>query len=379
MLKGRCFVILLLALFSTVAYGQVEQAPTPERDVEKVRTEEIRINFSARDAAGRFVPDLKKDDIVIVEDGRLHQASSLRRIPPSVVIALDTGGSTRQKKNIGTTRIAAARIAESLGRDSQVRIVDFSDRVNVLNEWTADKAELAAMIKNRTTLGLRSSFTEALDAGLDLLEKAPTENRHFVMITDGLDSLATADQRAEALRRAWRSGVVVHIVSYAQIEFEALKPQTAIWRKGEPNPRRLPDEVMEALKTALPMNRQQAEDFLNHVYPPRLISLIIDIPLIHSRRSNLRALSDSFAQLAALADYSGGMLVAAESLDELIEKASTVSDEINSQYVLSYEPKHPLTDVKADEIRRIEVSSRRHGVAIETSRRLPVLVEAGKK
>lgn len=46
--------------------------PAPD-EAATVATEEIRLNVTARDAAGRFAAHLNKEDLVIVEDGRLQQ------------------------------------------------------------------------------------------------------------------------------------------------------------------------------------------------------------------------------------------------------------------------------------------------------------------
>ena len=108
--KKSNFIFLFFAIF--VIFGvsvfaqKPEPTPPPIKDdpVEKVFIEEIKLNISALDKAGNFVDDLKKEDVVIVEDGRLHQPSSLRRIPANVLIVLDTGGEMRRAKSLSQTR-----------------------------------------------------------------------------------------------------------------------------------------------------------------------------------------------------------------------------------------------------------------------------------
>ena len=63
--------------------------------------------MTARDAAGRFAANLRKEDLVIIEDGRLQQPSAVRRAPASVMLLLDTGGAMRT--NLSATRSAAKR------------------------------------------------------------------------------------------------------------------------------------------------------------------------------------------------------------------------------------------------------------------------------
>ncbi len=89
-------------LFTLFSFGFAAQAqtptPTPAEQTEKIFTEEIKLNVFASDSSGKFVSDVKKDDLVITEDGRLHQASSIKRIPANVLIVLDTGVEMRQIK-----------------------------------------------------------------------------------------------------------------------------------------------------------------------------------------------------------------------------------------------------------------------------------------
>src|SRR5262245_14552441 len=93
-LRYAFIAVGVVCLFSGVyAQSGVRPAPTPtppEDQPEKVFTEEIRLNISVLDNSGNFVPDVKKEDLVITEDGRLHQADSLRHVPANVLIMLDT-------------------------------------------------------------------------------------------------------------------------------------------------------------------------------------------------------------------------------------------------------------------------------------------------
>jgi hypothetical protein len=111
-------------------------------------------------------------------------------------------------------------------------------------------------------------------------------------------------------------------------------------------------------------------DFLNQVYPPRLISILTDVPFISSRRSQLRALSASHLQLSALAKYSGGTILLPETLDEMAEKAAVIARSINSQYVITYEPRRPLKEIQTDEMRRISVTSRNPDIQVDGKRSL---------
>ncbi len=372
-------ILFFLVLFAIPGAFQVPVPTPPGERPERVITEEIILNIAAFDRAGNVAKGLQKEDLVIIEDERLHQANSVRRIPASVMIALDTGGEVRQKKNITTTRQVASRLVDTLSDESYISLVQFHDRVEFLAEWSQDRHVLSETVRNRTNFGRRASFISAIDFAIRAFDDSPTQNRHLILITDGLDSVEDMQKRSEALKQAWMSGVVIHVISYTQIEFDALKPQAKIWRKGEPKPRRMPDEVMEAIISSLPMPRAEAIAFVNRVYPPRLLSLITDVPMIGSRRSQLRRLTSSHTQLSALAEYTGGMILLPESSDEMIDKAASITNFINSQFLVTYEPRRMLKDVREDEIRDIRVSSRNPEISIEGARRLVIFAEKEEK
>src|SRR5688572_30210275 len=102
------FFLFTLAVFFFPAAGVNAQTarPTPPaaEETEKVFTEEIKLNVLAFDEEGKFVSDVRKEDLVITENNILHQASSIRRIPANVLIVMDTGGEMRQIKSINQTR-----------------------------------------------------------------------------------------------------------------------------------------------------------------------------------------------------------------------------------------------------------------------------------
>lgn len=358
----------LLAVFLVaVSVGGQEPAATPEQ---RIVTEEVVVKIQAFDRAGNAVSSVKLEDIVIRENDRLLRPSAIRNIPASVLIALDTGGEIRQKKNIVTTRRAGLNILHGLEAGSSVAVMNFHTQAEMLSEWSTDRGEHETAIASRTKFGQRASFTDALKLAIKTLKIAPTENRHLVFITDGLDSNTSPEERTAAIADAWASGISIHILSYTQIEFGSLKPQASVLRKGEHKPRRMPDEVMEAMIEGLPMKRADAVDFVNQIYQPRLLSVIIDMPFLRDRKSRLRSLADSHTQLAALAEFSGGSVFLPETIDELIEKASAITKNINGRLLVYYVPPDPTNDPAEPEVRQIKVMSRDPDIRIEGDRRL---------
>lgn len=324
------------------------------------------------DRSGGVPAGLNTEDLVVSEDGRLHQASSVRAIPASVLIAMDTGGTIRQKKNLDTTRSVASTIAGELRAGTHFAVIQSHDRIEQLADWTTDKGAALTAIDKKAGFGRRSSFTLAIAEAEKILSKAPTENRHFVLITDGLDTIENEEARSAAIRKLWQSGVVVHVISYTLMEIKGQKFLGGLIQKGEDKPRRMPDEVMEQLVYAIPVRKIVARDILRQIYQPRLISIIIDRPFLRAQKNQTKDLATAQLQLSVLSDHTGGEFFLPDTLDEMTGQARRISQAINSQFVVTYSPKRPLKDTTADEIRHIEVTSRRPDIEIRASRRLVV-------
>ena len=143
-------LVCVVAAISCVAQSRrvaPTPTPTPADEIQRIRTEEVKLNMLAFDENGAFVPDVSNNDIVITENNILHPPSSVRRIPANVVVVMDTGGELRQVKSLEQTRKVARAVVSALRKGDSVALVEYSDRADVVQEWTNDKQQaLAAML-----------------------------------------------------------------------------------------------------------------------------------------------------------------------------------------------------------------------------------------
>jgi hypothetical protein len=367
---SNTFLLVICMFFATcAAFGQSGAArptPTPEPpedQVDKVFTEEIRLNISAFDNTGKFATDVKKEDLVITEDGRIHQADSLRRVPANVLIILDTGGEERRIKGLVATREVARNMVNSLSADDSVALMEFNDKVNILAEWTSDKTQLLEAISKKLGFGHRARLVLALETAVKFMERAPLENRHIVLITDGVDSAATPQEKAAAIRNVLSTNINVHVLSYTLMERNDLPVNKGgIWQKGEPAPKRLPEEVIITMPVPIQIASRA----------PRLGSINMDKAMIRKQKERSAALKKSEAELTELSENTNGEIFLPETTDEMKEKTGILAKNIDSQYTLTYTPKRPLNEVEQEETRSIEVTSRRPGLVIQGKRKLVI-------
>lgn len=352
---------LSLSAIATAQSGRVQPTPTPTPpdDSIKVTTEEIKLNVLAFDEKGDFFRDVTARDIVITENNIIHVPESVRRIPANVLIVMDTGGELRSIKSLDTTRKVAFGVINSLRQGDSVSIIQYSDKAEIVSEWTDNKSEMTDAIK-RTKFGRRSVFVDALKLATDHLVKTPTDNRHLVLITDGTDSFGRSSQKFDAFQRLLGTDISVHVLSYASMEAADIEPRT----KGvsnSPPPKAMPDEIQATLPNGVKDKGTKIGPTIN-----------LDRTMIKQMKARKADLKISEEQLDKLAEDTNGEFISPAGVDELKEKASLVARMIDSSYVVTYTPKFPVVETRGVAERVIDVTSRRPGLVVQARRRLVI-------
>jgi VWFA-related protein len=356
------FQVFLLA-FAVCANAQTPSPTPPEDDTEKIFTEEIKINVLAFDQSGKFAANVVKEDLVIAENGRLHQATSLRRIPANVLIVLDVGNEISFGKRNKMTADAAKALVGALQAEDSVAVMQYGDKVEILAEWTQDKAFLYKILdEKKLGYGKRSVFNQALDSAVKFFDKTPRENRHLILITDGVDSFNDQKVRSSAMRNLLSSDINVHVISYTVMQEAAIEPKKSIWLRGEPKPQRLPEEVL----ITLPQSQQQI------LRMPRIGSINTDREMIKKRKEESAKIKASEQFLTSIAEDTNGEIFLPVDKDEMAAKTETLARNIDSQYVATYTPKKPLSESNDGEVRNIEITSRRTDIQVQGKRKFVV-------
>lgn len=362
--KFSFFAFGLLLIFSTSLWAQSGNTrpaqPTPPEQIERVETEEIRLNISAFDANGRFISDLRTEDLVINEDGRLHQATSVRRTPANVLILLDVGNEIAYAKRRAATSAAASGLVNALGENDSLAVMQYGDKVEILSEWTKDKAAVLNVLNDKKLgYGKRSVFNQALATAVDFFRKTPLENRHLVLISDGVDTFNDLRAKNLAIKNLLSSDINVHVISYTKLQQNAITvPKTLTGGGSRP-------------RTNLPPGAELPIHGTTPTFPIATINL--DREMIRKRQEQIARLKSSEQLLATIAEDTNGEIFLPETVEEMVDKTAQLAKNIDSQYVVTYTPKRALNQADDGEVRLIEVSSRRPGIDVQGRRKLVVI------
>ncbi|MEZ5305998.1 MAG: VWA domain-containing protein [Pyrinomonadaceae bacterium] len=360
-------LILVAALFLVPMLAVSAQDPVatpPPLDDDKPETifsEEIRVNVSAFDRFGNSVGDVTTDDLVIMEDGRILQPASVRRIPANVVLLLDLGGELRRVKNITNTRNTAKELVSKLTSDTNIAVVEYHDKARVLTDWTTDRKTINDDLQKKLIFGRRSVFSDGIELALTMLSKPDMENRHLVIISDGTDTIASNERRRALFTRLLGTNITVHVLSYTKMERDdlerSLKGGTAPAQK-----KALPQEVIDGLPNGV-------RDVAN---ASGGITINTDKEFQNTMNARKEALKSSESFLLEMSESTAGIFLLPDDMDEMTERTETVAKAIDSSYLVTYVPKRPLAESPKGETRNIEVTSKKSGVFVEAKRKLVV-------
>ncbi len=330
--------VLLLLLFSALSphVSAQSQLPTPTPppnqdeqeidpdDVISVNTTEVFLPVTVRDNAGFLVSNLTRKDFRIFEDGVEQPLSdlSLRQVPVDVALIVDASSSVAG--NLDDFRKAAEGFASHLAVEDRVSLIQFDDRVVLLQDWTGSLVQLRRALK-RIVPGMFTRFHDAML--LASRDQAPRRDaRHaIIVLTDGIDS-GRGTTFDIALRAALQSQTTIYVVSNTQIERARKQEELSTLLTG-------PD-------SAVRFNQLRIDDL----------------------RLGLAALSDSELNLEQLTAATGGRLYIPTAFNDLERTYAEVANELRHQYTLYYSPVNTKRDGQFRRL-RVETTSRMHKVS----------------
>jgi VWFA-related protein len=349
----RIGVLLSLSVSIFAQSGRKPSGSTQqqqEKPIARIETKEVIVPLTAYDADGALVSDLTPKDVLVLEDGESRPVSYLRHEPANIVLIIDSsneigtfknGESQRKSKEPvelwkqqryeimprPTAREFADNLVSKLSPADQITIIQYADKVNLMQDWTRDRQQALTALQSKFRVGLRASYFDALKLAAEKLEKCPTGRRVVVLLSDGLDTNSKATRR-QALTALEKARAIVFVVGWSEVVRNEIE-FAANWIG-----------VHESTNTAT---------------AKRVAEL----------RRHLLKLDSHAVQLRELAETSGGEIWLPESHDKLVASNKDVASEIGAQYSLAF-----ITETKPslDNRRLIQVFAARRGLSVRSSR-----------
>ncbi len=304
-----------------------------EGDVVRVNTTLVTVPVSVLDRQGRFVPNLRREDFTVFENGIEQSIAYFEPAdkPFTVALLLDTSASTHF--HLSEIREAAIAFAKQLRPQDRVLIVSFNDEVLLLTEVTNDLNIIETVIEENANTGSSTRLYDAVDLTIKERLSKIKGRKAIVLFTDGVDTSSQQASYQSTLRQVEELDALIYPIQYDTTDYlNAMQGAgnstvTVTTRRGG-----LFGTTTSQQTYNVPVNN--------------------GVPLPGSTKADYDR-ADHY--LHALADKTGGRLYQANDTTQLAEAFTRISEELRRQYSLGYYPKTENSEVSGRRLIRVKV------------------------
>lgn len=300
--------VILLAGASFQAPSATLSAQEPQT-LFRADVDVVPLNVTARDAAGRIVHDLRRDEFEVSEEGDRQDVAHFahHEAPISVAVLLDHSGSMFGEK-LMHAKDGIIAFVKALRQQDEVLLIAFSDTIQALGSFGMDRRVIEREVEKLDVDGGTRLYDAVIAASAAITAPGRHEKRALLILSDGADngSRAPLDQAVAAVRSA---GVPAYAIG---------------------------------------------------------IEMGVDEPSSNSTSQIWRSLDTATGQIAGLkrlSDGTGGWTYPVDAARRCKEICLRVAEELRNQYLLGYYPSDQRRD---GGWRRITVRTVRPGITLST-------------
>jgi Ca-activated chloride channel family protein len=214
---------LAAALVTTLAGQQPPAQPNqPDQPVFRSSVRTVSVYATVLDKSGRLVPDLQKEDFIVLDEGKPVELTLFSNEPQpfTAVVMLDTSAS--MTANLELLNQAAEQFLLRLSPEDRARVGAFNDKIQLSDAFTNDRDALIDDL-NELQFGNPTRLNDAIAASLDAFEKVDGR-RVILMFSDGEDTASKVGFRT-VLDRARNEEVMVYAIGLESEFFNGMRVQ----------------------------------------------------------------------------------------------------------------------------------------------------------
>ena len=156
----------------------------------KVDVPLVTVPVSVTTKDGQFVPNLKKDNFKVLEDGVPQQITSFNLTQAPITAVLLVEFANTYYRFMYDALNASYTFVNSLKKDDWVAVIEFDMRPQILQDFTQDKRQLYAALNTLRVPGFSEINTfDALYDTIDRLERIEG-HKYIVLVGSGLDTFS---------------------------------------------------------------------------------------------------------------------------------------------------------------------------------------------
>jgi VWFA-related protein len=223
----------LAALLSLIAV--LQQTPVQPPATGPMRSQKVVLNIN--DNAGRFMLNVRPEDLVVEEDGVQQKITSFvadSDIPLSLGILIDKSTSMRLplyvqgKERVPAAILAAAGVARAVVKlmkpQDEFMLMTFDEKVQVKLNFTQDRKKVEDQLYKLNVVGDATHLYSSVLTAIEKMEKAKYRRKALIVITDAYD---TSGKQLEDLRASLANQEVQVFTCGLRSVFEEVPDPTA--------------------------------------------------------------------------------------------------------------------------------------------------------
>lgn len=214
----RLFYFFILLAVSCLAAAAQTPTPTPpvQSDEGAIKTVEVRLPVTVKDKKKNLVTGLTRNDFIILEDGVPQEVtffSDEKTNPPVYVgVLMDTSPSTAGKLAFEKESAKNFIYTVTRARKDKAAFMTFDHEVNLVQDFT-DKLDLLDRAVDKVKkAGSQTALYDAIWQFADEKLRTAPGRRVIVLITDGDDTFSRADVN-DAIDIAQRTETTIFAIS----------------------------------------------------------------------------------------------------------------------------------------------------------------------
>jgi len=313
-------LLVLLTAGTPSVRAQAPQESDRDQSLEtlKVNVDVVQLFFNVKDKKGALIPDLKKDNFQIFEDGKpqtIKYFNAESNLPLTLGILIDSSGSQQRVLDM-EKEVGGQFLQEILRAKDEAFVISFDVNVDLLQDFTNSVHDLkVALNKARINTGGGGGPLPGLGGG-----PIPTSTPRGTLLYDA-----------------------IYLASHDELSHEVGRKAMIILTDGEDQGSQL--RIKDAIEAA------QKSDSIVYVL------LIADRGFYggfgYSGDSEMKKLS---------AETGGRVIEVGNKFEKLKQAFDQISQELRSQYNIGYTP----TNSKRDgTFRKVEIKAKQQGYKIQ--------------
>jgi VWFA-related protein len=326
------------------ASSNADSAPGPEEvsegDVVRVETNLVTVPVSVSDRHGRFIPDLRRDDFTVFENGLEQSIAYFEPAdkPFTVALLLDTSPSTHF--HLWEIKEAAIAFAKQLRPQDRVLVVSFSDQVLLLTEVTNDLNIISSVIIQNATTGRATRLYDAVELVIKERLNKIKGRKAIVLFTDGVDTASYMATYQSTIREVDELDALIYPIQYDTTDYlRAMQGAGSITVVSTRSNWPFPGSGSSQVTYGTPSNG--------------------GLPLPGATQADYERANQ---YLHELAEKTAGRLYKANTTAQLAEAFARIAEELRRQYTLGYYPQ--TAGVDSSERQQIKVRVKRPNLAV---------------